>query len=201
MQEHLLEDFPSERRGEGYERSHVLLPIQRAYDSVDFEFDVVFSAPEGNLKQLLNIFAGFASSDLDICITIEGVARDSKDMDKRGVLAQELLGNFRAIRDDAHALQLQVLFSVAEKLTQKGLIEERLTTGEIELLHPCFFQEPQPLLRGIQVQDVGACLGVEAEAACVVAFSGEVIIHRDWGFDGPMLSMLVAKICGAAKDK
>jgi len=81
---------------------------------VDFELDAEVSAPTGNFRQLLHVLSTPASSDLDICLWVERIAGYSKDVNKRGVLAQELLRDLRAVLHDTHAFYAQFPFPIAE---------------------------------------------------------------------------------------
>lgn len=70
-------------------------------------------------------------------------------------------------------------------------VQEGLTACEIELLHPGFFQELHSALGLVQGEDAGGLLGVEAEAAFVVAFAGEVVVDRDRSFGcTPLLKLM-----------
>lgn len=58
-------------------------------------------------------------------------------------------------------------------------VEERLAAGEVDFAHAGGFEETEAALGVGEGEDVGGFGGVEAEAAGVVAFSGEVVVDGD----------------------
>jgi hypothetical protein len=48
--------------------SHVFIPVQTAYNGINFKLDAELLTPTGNFRQLLHVFSTFSSSDLDICL-------------------------------------------------------------------------------------------------------------------------------------
>lgn len=62
-------------------------------------------------------------------------------------------------------------------MAQEGLVEERLSAREVDLLHADFFEEAEASLGLVFGHLMGSCRGVEAETAGFVALAREVVVY------------------------
>ena len=158
---------------------HVLLPVERANDGVELEFDPEVAAPVTNQKELLDVLA-CPTPDLDVGGLIKAVAADAQDVNIDTVLLQPSLGNLGTVGDDRDRFEAQIDFAV---LTQHGelfRIKERLTPSKVDLLHASALEKLQPTLHVVLRRYMACLFRVKTEATDLVAFASEVVVDRDW---------------------
>lgn len=172
-----LEHLPPKRRQPLDIRDHVLIPIVRIDDGVQLELDAVLAAPLGDAEQPDHVAAVVAAPDLLVRRGVERVARHGQDVQPLAVVAQPLFADLAAVADDAGALEVEVFLAVAEQGGEEVRVEEGFAAGDVELAHAGVFEQSQAAFGFVDGEDVGGGFGVEAEAACVVAFPGWEVVY------------------------
>lgn len=102
------------------------------------------------------------------------------------MILQPLFLHLGAVGYDRNRLKPEVYLAELAKHSKLLRIQERLTTGEVDLLHASILQESETTLHVFVRSHMAGLLGVEAEAADLVAFACEVIVDRD-RLDGVVL--------------
>lgn len=126
---------------------------------------------------------------------VERVARDCQDVDVAPVRAQPLLCDFRPVRHDAHARQVQRGLRELAQLAEVLGIQEELAAGKVELLHALCVEQREAALGGRERGVVTVELGVEVEAVGGVAFVREVVVDAEEdhvSLDMPLVEEAVA---------
>ena len=142
---------------------HVLHPVQMAHDRVQLELDVVLVAPASDSVQLLDVAAS-ASSDLPICLFVEGIAGNRQDVDVPTMSLEKLLGDFAAIAHDGNRFDPD-LFAVIDKGTQQFRIQERFAASEVDLARSRLLQQRDPSLCFVARHNMRGSRRVKTESA------------------------------------
>ena len=96
---------------------HVFQVVVLVDHVVHFEHDVIMClAHLGELLEFLQVLS-FATTDLDIGGFVEGVARDSHDVDVLAESRQPVVRDPAAVRDNRYPLNVQCLLAVSGKLS------------------------------------------------------------------------------------
>lgn len=157
---------------------HVLGVVVRADDAVELEQHAVLATPARDAEQLAGVRA-LAAADLDVGGLVEAVAGHGQGVEVGRVRADPGLGDLGPVGDDADRFNSQLLLAVVDHLAQHARVQERLAAREVDLLHPRLCQPLQPGFGVVQRRNVAVGVGVETEAAFVVAAAREVVVDAE----------------------
>lgn len=130
-----LKRLPSERLESLDVRIHVFHVVEATDDSIELEFDSILLAPRRDLVELRHLVAR-ATTDFDVGLLVERVAGDSQDVDVRAVFLEKALLDETAVANDGDRFEAQIFLAEVYHLAEELGIEERLSTGEVNLSHP-----------------------------------------------------------------
>lgn len=139
LDDQALEHLPPERRQLCDLCRHVLVPVVDVDDGVELEHDAVPPAPSSNAEHLRHVaavtLAVLPAPDQLVCLLDERVAGYGQDIQVSAVLAEPPLADLAPVADDAHALEVQVVFAVPQELAKELWVQEGLAAGDVELAH------------------------------------------------------------------
>lgn len=173
-----LETLPAVGLQGGDVPVHVLVVVVSADDAVELEQDAVLATPARDAEQLADVRA-LATADFDIGGFVEAVARDGQDVEVGRVRADPALGDLGPVGDDADRFDLEILLAVVDHLAQHARVQERLAAREVDFLHARLRQPQKPGFGVVQGRNVAVGVGVETEAAFVVAAACEVVVDTE----------------------